>query len=405
MYRVLDCIRYEHDPRLVALAVIICGFTSWTAWYLYGVSSRSRGLSRWAWILQTAVATGAGIWATHFIAMLAFKSAIPTTYEPILTLTSLLIAICVSGVGFCIAERQRSTWIYLFAGAVVGAGIATMHYAGMQALNIAGHIRWHGGLVITSIATGMIFTAAAMWCFRAKDANLLAAVLFTVAVCTLHFTAMGAATIAYDPTVVVSAVQIDNKLLATAIAGVTLLVLVSGLTAALINHDTGRELRKLADHDHLTGLPNRGFISRMIDGSIASGCKLGFALFFVDLDRFKAINDQHGHQAGDHVLRQAADRLRTAVCQTAMVARVGGDEFIVLQAGSDAEAARCLAKAIVSAFARPFEVPGLKHETLGVSVGVALYPRDGWDEATLLKSADAALYRVKRIGGGVAMAA
>jgi len=120
MYRVLECIRYEHDYRLVLLAVAICALTSWMAWYLYALSSKSSGLSRWAWILQTAVATGSGIWATHFIAMLAFKSALPTTYEPLLTLTSLLIAICVSGAGFCIAEGNRPTWIYLLAGTVVG---------------------------------------------------------------------------------------------------------------------------------------------------------------------------------------------------------------------------------------------------------------------------------------------
>src|SRR6185312_14201898 len=98
MYRVIDCIRYEHDYRLVLLAVAICAVTSWTTWYLYKMSASSRGLSRWAWILQTAVAAGSGIWATHFIAMLAFKSAIPTTYDSLLTLTSLLLAILLTGV-------------------------------------------------------------------------------------------------------------------------------------------------------------------------------------------------------------------------------------------------------------------------------------------------------------------
>lgn len=107
MYPVLDCIRYQHDYRLVLLAVAICALTSWTAWSLYGMSARSAGLIRWAWILKAAVATGSGIWATHFIAMLAFKAALPTTYEPLLTRASLLIAICVSGVGFCIAEGDR----------------------------------------------------------------------------------------------------------------------------------------------------------------------------------------------------------------------------------------------------------------------------------------------------------
>jgi diguanylate cyclase (GGDEF)-like protein len=405
VYRVLDCIRYEHDYRLVLLAVAICALTSWIGWYLYAMSSRSRGLSRWAWILQTAVATGSGIWATHFIAMLAFKSSLPTTYEPLLTLTSLLIAICVTGLGFCIAEGNRSTWNYLFAGGVVGAGIATMHFAGMQAMSIAGFLRWNATLVVASIAVGLALTAAAMWFFKAKQSKLLAAALFTLAVCTLHFTAMGSATVELDPRVIVSSAQIDNSLLAMAIAGVTLLALLSGLTAALINHDTARELRRLADHDHLTGLPNRGFINRMIDGSITSDCKSGFALFFIDLDRFKGINDQHGHLAGDHVLKQAAERLLRVACQTATVARAGGDEFIVLQAGGDAWSAKNLAEAILSAFVQPFEVAGVHDETLGVSVGVAFYPRDGHDGESLLRAADGALYRVKRTGGGAALAA
>lgn len=405
MYRVLDCIRYEHDYRLVLLAVAICALTSWTAWYLYAMSAKSSGLSRWAWILQTAVATGSGIWATHFIAMLAFKSALPTTYEPLLTLTSLLIAIAVTGVGFCIAERNGTTANCLLAGGVVGAGIATMHYAGMEAMSIAGHIRWDASLVIVSIAAGVVLTAAAMWCFKIKNSKLLAAGLFTAAVCTLHFTAMGAATVEFDPTVVVSSEQIDNNLLAIAIAGVTLLVILSGLTAALISHDTTRVLRHLADHDHLTGLPNRGFISRMIDGAITESHQSGFALLFVDLDRFKGINDHHGHIAGDKVLKQAAERLRDVVCQTATVARAGGDEFIVLQTGSEPASVRSLAQSILSAFEQPFEISGMRGTTLGVSVGVAFYPRDGHDGESLIRAADAALYRVKRSGGGAAMAA
>ena len=288
---------------------------------------------------------------------------------------------------------------------VVGVGIATMHYAGMQAMSVSGHIRWNEVLVIASIAAGIILTAAAMWCFKVRNSKLLAASLFTAAVCTLHFTAMAAGTVEYDPTIIVSSVQIDNSLLAMAIAGVTLLVLLSGLTAALINQDTASVLRRLAEHDHLTGLPNRGFIRRMIDGSIAAGSKSGFALFFVDLDRFKNINDQHGHIVGDQVLRQAAERLRNAVCKTAMVARAGGDEFIILQAGSDPSSAKRLAEGILSAFAQPFETSGAHAEMLGVSVGVAFYPRDGRDGESLLRAADAALYRVKRAGGGAIIAA
>jgi diguanylate cyclase (GGDEF)-like protein len=237
-----------------------------------------------------------------------------------------------------------------------------------------------------------------------KNSTLLAAGLLTAAICTLHFTAMGAATVQFDPTVIASYPQIDNKLLATAIAGVTLLVILSGLTAALINHDTARELKHRAEHDDLTGLPNRGFVRRMIETSINSGSS-DFALLFLDLDHFKGINDKHGHVAGDHVLRQAAQRMRGAVCETAIVARLGGDEFIVIQAGSDWSKVRRFAEAIVSSFEQPFEIPGGHGQSLGVSVGVAFYPRDGHDGESLLRAADEALFRVKRAGGGAALAA
>ncbi len=402
MYRVLECIRSEHDLRLVLLAIAICAATSFTAWYLYAMSSSSRGLSRWAWVLQTAVAAGSGIWATHFIAMLAFRSALPTTYDSVLTLASLLIAILVTGAGFTIAEGRRSTWSCLLGGAVIGTGIAIMHYSGMDAMSIAGHIRFDAGLVAASVTAGIVLSAIAMWSFAAKGSLPLAAGALTAAICVLHFTAMGAVTVEYDPTVAASSAQIDNKLLATAIAAVTLLVILSGLTAALINHDTTRELRRLADHDHLTGLPNRGYINRLIDTSISSGAEAGFALLFVDLDRFKRINDGHGHLVGDHVLRNAAERLQRAANKAAIVGRVGGDEFIVMQAGSGPAGAKRLAKAIMASFEPPFDLPGGRDTALGVSIGVALYPRDGQDRESLLRAADGALYWVKQRGGGAA---
>jgi diguanylate cyclase len=165
------------------------------------MSSRSSGLNRSAWILQTAVAAGSGIWATHFIAMLAFKPALPTTYDSLLTLASLLIAILVTGAGFCIAENNLFRWTSIAAGAVIGTGIAMMHYLGMSAMSISGHIRWDAPLVVASITTGILFAAAAVWSFKVKQSKLLAAGLLTAAICALHFTAMAAATVEFDPTV------------------------------------------------------------------------------------------------------------------------------------------------------------------------------------------------------------
>jgi diguanylate cyclase len=100
MYKVLSCLRDQHDYRLVLLAVLICGLASYTAFHIYSSARQSRGSKRLGWIFLTGVATGAGIWATHFVAMLAFKTGLPTAYDPILTLASSLIAMAVTAIGF-----------------------------------------------------------------------------------------------------------------------------------------------------------------------------------------------------------------------------------------------------------------------------------------------------------------
>jgi NO-binding membrane sensor protein with MHYT domain len=97
MFKVLACLRDQHDYRLVLLAVLICAVASFTAFHIYANARDSQGAKRLGWVFLTGVATGAGIWATHFVAMLAFKTGLPAAYDPALTLASLLIAISVTG--------------------------------------------------------------------------------------------------------------------------------------------------------------------------------------------------------------------------------------------------------------------------------------------------------------------
>jgi len=337
--------------------------------------------------------------------MLAFRSALPTTYDSLLTLASLLIAIFVTGAGFCIADSSLSKWTSIAAGSVIGTGIAMMHYLGMSAMSISGHIRWDPLLVVASITMGILFSAAATWSFKVKQSKLLAAGLLTAAVCTLHFTAMGAAVVEFDPTVIVTSPHIDNKLLATAIAGVTVLVILSGLTAVLINLEMAREsqerinlLRQLADHDHLTGLPNRGFISQTIDRSINCVSGSGFALFFVDLDRFKGINDKFGHLAGDTALvtfcRLATSQLRP----TDLFGRIGGEEFASLLPDTTRQDALQLAERLRAAFEVTRHTVAEQPFTATVSVGVATSDDASFDLSALLVAADQALYRAKALG-------
>lgn len=156
----------------------------------------------------------------------------------------------------------------------------------------------------------------------------------------------------------------------------------------------------LAHHDPLTGLPNRALMLDRLTQALAR-VKRGdvLALFYLDLDRFKPVNDTYGHAIGDAILAEVAQRFRHATRETDTVSRIGGDEFVVLQSGirlvSDIE---ILAKRLVRALSAGYRVGDINVE-IGVSVGIAIAPVDGFDADDLLRKADKALYFCKTQGG------
>jgi diguanylate cyclase (GGDEF)-like protein len=159
------------------------------------------------------------------------------------------------------------------------------------------------------------------------------------------------------------------------------------------------QLARLANYDSLTGLPNRNLLRDRLERAVANAVAGGreVALLFLDLDRFKAVNDALGHAVGDDLLRSVADRLRALSGTTDTVARLGGDEFTILIEATSAEAAAERAAHTVAALAEPYR---LAERVLYVSasVGVTLFPRDGHDIGTLLRNADSAMYLAKEQG-------
>jgi len=194
-----------------------------------------------------------------------------------------------------------------------------------------------------------------------------------------------------------------------AAAGVVLSLLLALLAWLMVNgrdralrlaEAMTEELRHMAQHDPLTGLPNRALFRDRLDQELARAKRQQgrFAMVFLDLDYFKPINDNFGHDVGDEVLREVARRLRDSVRAADTVGRIGGDEFVVLMAQiSDADSILALAEKLREALGRPFLVAS--HElSLSCSVGVAVYPEDGADAPALTKGADDAMYRAKEAG-------
>jgi diguanylate cyclase (GGDEF)-like protein/PAS domain S-box-containing protein len=162
-----------------------------------------------------------------------------------------------------------------------------------------------------------------------------------------------------------------------------------------------QELRYLANYDTLTGLPNRALLGERLGAAVISARRTGqkVGLLFLDLDRFKHINDSMGHSTGDRTLKAAGARLRQCVRETDVVARLGGDEFtVVLENLTDTRGAEEMAQRLIQAFARPLPIAGNQEAVISPSIGIALYPDHGQTPADLLKCADTAMYQAKDRG-------
>ena len=159
-------------------------------------------------------------------------------------------------------------------------------------------------------------------------------------------------------------------------------------------------IQYLATHDALTGLPNRVTFAQLLDHAVETARRYGrrFAVLFIDLDRFKVVNDSFGHAAGDCLLKEMATRLKSQLRGSDIVARLGGDEFVVLlEEVQTASQANAIARKLLSSVLGPVTILG--HECrVTASIGIALYPEDGEDEPSLMKNADIAMYSAKKEG-------
>jgi diguanylate cyclase (GGDEF)-like protein/PAS domain S-box-containing protein len=528
MFQVYTCLTVDHDWRLVVLAGAVCFLASAVAISLFHRAQATIGRAQLVWLSLDAAAAGCGVWATHFIAMLAYDPAFGAGYNLVLTILSLLVAVLLTGAGLGIALLDFGRWTAVVGGAVVGGGIAAMHYIGMMALEMPGHFIWAPNLVVASIALGIALAALALYFAGRRDdwlSTLIATTLFALAILFMHFTGMGAVLVVAYPARAVNAMSVSPAAISLVIAGLAAIILGICLVAALSDRQSKEKLRQqkilldtalenmsqglcmfdadghivlfnqryvkmmglpaawlrgrslldllkhrkesgefagdpdlfftrvkaearegkssarimetsvgrvlrvvdqsmkgggwvatfeditewqeaqaeishLARHDALTGLANRTQLVDKLKHALALLQLRGgnIAVHFIDLDRFKRVNDTLGHDGGDFLLKTVADRLRSVTRLDDMVARLGGDEFVVVQTGVGGKVqAEEYARRLISAVTSPIR---FREQVIvaTVSVGVSLAPADGGNPERLLKSADLALYKAKADG-------
>ncbi|MCA1528513.1 EAL domain-containing protein [Bradyrhizobium yuanmingense] len=245
MYQVLYCLTDEHDWRLVALGGAVCLLASAAAISLFQRARATHGAGRLAWIALDAAVSGCGIWATHFIAMLAYGPGSAGAYNIPVTILSLMLAISLTFVGLSIAvASSRPVWIVV-GGAIVGLGVAAMHYTGMAALEMPARLDWIGSTVAASVLFGVVFAALALFVAARGDGirhALSATALLTLAIVAHHFTAMGAVLLTPDPTIAISGLSVPPASLSFLTASAAVAIIAIALVAALLDRRAEGEL-------------------------------------------------------------------------------------------------------------------------------------------------------------------
>jgi diguanylate cyclase (GGDEF)-like protein len=407
MLSVLNCIVVEHDPFSLIAAVSVCVLGSLLTMRLFGRVRNTRGAARASWISLTSVIGGAAIWTTHFVAMMGYEADVLAGYEPTATLASLVLAISITGIGFTIAAATQRGPLIEAGGALVGTGIAAMHYVGMSGYQVQGHLEWNGTYLAASLIAGALFGALATSRVARPVTRFCrygGGLALVLAIASTHFIGMTGVTVVPDPAAALPDHMLPESVLTVVLMLVTVLILSIGSMTYVIDRQSTKSAveryRQLSLHDALTGLPNRSaFVERLghMMETPGTGTDRIYLLSF-DLDRFKEINDVHGHAAGDHVLRIAAERLGRRLREGEFVARIGGDEFsaVTSRVFTHSEAEQ-MAQRIIRDLCEPI---GWGEMTLaiGTSIGISVLP-DGADTVDdLLAQADTAMYRAKSIG-------
>lgn len=251
MLRIYDCVVGQHDLRYVAAAALICMFACYTAIGLMVRARLSEGRAFHTWVAAASVVSGLGIWATHFVAMLAFQYAIPVAYDLELTVLSIVCAVGLNWCGYQIALSKDGN-LYL-GGAVVGLAVAGMHYIGTLAIRMPAEMGWDLWYVVLSVMIGISFCGVVLRLtavpYLSSKRRVACSAMYLFGIVGLHFTAMTGLQIVPDPRIPVPSAVLDPELLSVAVISVSLVIIAIGFAGSVVDQQfsdrSAQEARRL----------------------------------------------------------------------------------------------------------------------------------------------------------------
>ncbi|WP_379130134.1 EAL domain-containing protein [Paenibacillus sp. sgz500958] len=397
----MDQMGIHYNIGIVFLSFALAVTAAYSALNLILQGSRSTGKIRNLWFISGACVLGSGIWATHFVGILSGRLPFEISYDSRLSVLSILIGIMCSYVSLrFIFAPHPALWRLIVGGLILGGGISGMHYTGMSSMKMEATLHYHMPSQVLSVLIAISACYVGIFLiYKFKEYPGIGrwkryfALFIGVAITGLHYTSIRTSQFEYDAWLGVKPflAQTDVILL-TGVSLVTLFMFLVSGGAVFLDRNV---LERMAYHDPLTELPNRHGLERYFENEFFS--ESPGAVFFIDLDRFKSINDTLGHDIGDMLLQEVAHRLQYCIGDSGKVFRLGGDEFLVALPHCMPEAAVEKAEHVLQELKKYYSIEG-NELYVTASVGISLTPNHGKDRSSLMKAADTALYMSKDSG-------
>ncbi|ENW94670.1 putative bifunctional diguanylate cyclase/phosphodiesterase [Acinetobacter dispersus] len=406
-------VHVDYDSTLVIVSILVAVATC------YAAVSMEELVFKGAYkkfeksiLIASGLILGLAIWSMHFVGMLASHLPEGYSFDVNLTVLSYLIGAAASIFAVWLTSRPTLPIPRLILGAVfMGLGISGMHYTGMAALSVEHHaMHYDPLLVLCSVLIAISGSGLSFFfIFKYKTAaayrtllKAVVAILMALSIVGMHYTGMAATFFDESLAQILTSEQTEQSVLLFTIIFITSLVLVAGFAVAVLEARLeerneqltliNKELAIQSLHDTLTKLPNRLYLTEHAE-VVFNHHRLHeqkAAFLYIDLDRFKSVNDAFGHHVGDQLLIQMANRLHNKLGASHKLFRIGGDEFVLISENTDINDAMQLSEDILHYIQETYLIAA-KDINISASVGIAMYPEHGLNVQDLLINADVAM--------------